>query len=146
MPNTVYTVSIKFTEDFMEDYHKIKTFETHYRERLMKVQAMPEKTENDIRDKNLAHELLQAELEEISSIFFTKDSYDMRNFYDEVMIEFNTYSQHDAINDVFLFEDSFTPMFVFAYIAKVYPKLLEYLTEYTLTKDGVELVNFMNLL
>ena len=77
---------------------------------------------------------------------FTKDNYDMRNFYDDVMIEFNTYSQHDAINDVFLFEDSLTPMFVFAYIVKVYPKLLEYLTEYTLTKDGVELVNFMNLL
>ena len=146
MAEKQYIVSIKFTEDFMADYNKIKTFETNYTKDLIKVQAMPEKTETNKSDKEAATAKLQADFEEVAGISFTKDRYDLRNFYDEVMLEFITYAKYDSTNKVFIFEDSLTPMFVFAYIAKTYPKVLEYLIEYKLTDNNIVLVDFMTLL
>ena len=146
MAEKQYIVSIKFTEDFMADYNKIKTFETNYTKDLIKVQAMPEKTETNKSDKEAAHTELQEKFEEVARISFTKDRYDLRNFYEEVMLEFNTYAQHDTKNNTFIFNDTLTPMFVFAYIAKMYPKVLEYLIEYKLTYNNNVLVDFMTLL
>lgn len=145
MADKQYIVSIRFDQDFMDSYNEVKDFEIHYPEYVMKYHAMPEKTEKNKKDKKARKEKLEEDFLDISSKIFTKDDYDIRNFYDEIILSFNTYAQHDRIHDIFIFNDSFTPVYVFTYIAKMYPKFLDYIQTYTLSCDNVVLVDFTKL-
>ena len=110
-----YTITINFTTEFLEVYNKIKDFENHYQERLIKIRSMPETTDAERTDKDEELTKLQLAFLEISEILFTKDSYDVRNFYDEILLELNTYSKYDKGNNTFVFPDGFSPFYVFSY-------------------------------
>lgn len=140
-----YTVTLQFNSDFLDTYNKIKDFEVHYQERLIKIQSMPEDSESEQNDKEEELAKLQVEFLEISGIIFTKDSYDVRNFYDEILLEMNTYSKYDKANGVYVFSDSFSPLYVFTYIAKIYPKFLEYLKVFKLSKNNTVVIDFLKL-
>lgn len=156
---TKYTVKIDFVPDFLETYDTIKTFETHYKEMLMKVQAMPEDSDADIEQKNAAINDLDVKYKIVSSKLSTVDDYDVVHFLNEVILVFNTYARehkrtyakngtstdYSQFSDSFIFEDSLTPMFVFTQIAKIYPKFLNYLQTYTLSGDDTPLVDFLKL-
>lgn len=140
-----YTVTLQFNSDFLDTYNKIKDFENHYQERLIKIQSMPESSESEQNDKDEELAKLQVEYLEISGIMFTKDFYDVRNFYDEILLEMNTYSKYDKANGVFVFPDSFSPLHVFTYISKIYPKFLEYLKVFKLSKNNTVVIDFLKL-
>ena len=156
---TKYTVTIDFVPDFLETYDKIKNFETHYKERLMKVYAMPEDSDADIEQKNTAKNDLDVEYRLVSSKLSTVDDYDVVHFLNEVILVFNTYARehkrtyakngtstdYSQFSDSFIFEDSFTPMFAFTQIAKIYPNFLNYLQTYTLSGYDTLLVDFLKL-
>ena len=138
-------VSIKFNDDFIEKYNRVKNFEHSYQERLMKIHAMPESTDDEKADK--AEELSKLEVEaiEIAELIFTDDSYDIRIMHDEIILELNSYSKHDKENDVYLFKDTFSHMYVFSYISKIYPNMLNYIQEYKILNESSTLVDFMRL-
>lgn len=140
-----YTVTLQFNSDFLDTYNKIKDFENHYHERLIKIQSMPESSESEQNDKDEELAKLQVEFLEISGIMFTKDSYDVCNFHDEILLEMNTYSKYDKANGVFVFPDSFSPLYVFSYISKIYPNFLDYLQTFKFTKDGTVVIDFLKL-
>lgn len=156
---TKYTVKIDFVPDFLETYNTIKTFETHYKERLMKVYAMPDDSTADLEQRNKKKNDLNKEYKDNSKILFTVDNYDVVHFLNEVILVFNTYARehkrtyakdgtstdYSQFSDSFIFEDSLTPMFVFTQIAKIYPNFLNYLQTYTLSGDDTLLVDFLNL-
>jgi hypothetical protein len=125
----------------------------------MKVHAMPEDSDADIEQKNEAKNDLNVEYKLVSSKLSTVDNYDVVHFINEVILVFNTYARehkrtyakdgtstdYSQFSDSFIFEDSFTPMFVFTQIAKIYPNFLKYLQTYTLSGDDTLLVDFLNL-
>lgn len=140
-----YKVVIQFADDFIEAVTKIKNFEKSYNEKLMRIYALPEKNESDMNQKQ--EELTKLELDylDISGILFTKDSYDAVNMYDEILLEFNTYSKYDSQNNVFIFNDKIAAIKVFIYIAKIYPNFLNYLKKYTLSYNNNVLIDFLKL-
>lgn len=156
---TKYTVKIDFVPEFLETYNTIKTFETHYKERLMKVYAMPKNSDIEIEQYDSALNSLTEEYNLVSTKMFTVDNYEVIHFLNEVVSVFNTYARehkrtyamngtskdYSKFSDTFIFEDSFTPMFVFAQIAKIYPNFLNYLQTYTLSGDDTPLVDFLKL-
>lgn len=156
----LYTVKIDFTPTFLETYDKIKNFEVHYKEKLMKAQALPEDSDADKEQKKTKLAELEVEYNNISAMLFNDDGYDVYHFHNEVILVFNTYAKghkrtyakvgettdYSQYSDTFTFEDNFSPMFVFTQIAKIYPKFLTYLSVYTLSsEDGTLLVDFKNL-
>ena len=140
-----YSISIKFTTDFLDTYNKIKDFENHYQENLIKINSMPENTESEKTDKEEELAKLQLDYIDISEIIFTKDSYDVRNLYDEILLELNTYGKYDKENEVFIFSDRFSPFYVFSYIAKMYPKFLNYLQTFKFYKNNTVIIDFLKL-
>ena len=116
---------------------------------------------NAYRDAEVAK--LEAERYEIVKILEVKQTdatkeyykYQVTTLYEEIMLQMITYALthertyvegsngYTSCKDVFLFEDTITPMVAYSYLRKIYPHFMNYIDSFTLTDEkGTVLTDF----
>ena len=81
--------------------------------------------------------------------------YQVTTLYEEIMLQMITYSLthertyvegsngYTSCKDVFVFEDTTTPMIAYSYLRKIYPHFMNYIDSFTLTDEkGTVLTDF----
>lgn len=108
-------------------------------------------------------EKLEAERYEIVKILEVKQTnaekeyykYQVVTLYEEIMLQMITYAlEHErtyvegtngytSCKDVFIFNDTITPMIAYSYLRKIYPHFMNYIDSFTLTDEaGTVLTDF----
>ena len=116
---------------------------------------------NAYRDAEVAK--LEAERYEIVKILEVKQTdatkeyykYQVTTLYEEIMLQMDTYALthertyvkgsngYTSCKDVFVFEDTITPMIAYSYLRKIYPHFMNYIDSFTLTdENGTVLTDF----
>ena len=135
-----YVVSLKFDDILYKNYIDIKNFEKTSQQRQIEIYALPgiidkDSTIHEDIYKTQQQANFDAERDNISSIMFIEGGqYEVVNFIDEVKFAYTTYGDHDLATDLYIFEDSFSPMYAFTYVTKMYSKILNYVKEFQLYK------------
>lgn len=106
---------------------------------------------------------LESERDEIVKILEVKQTnaekeyykYQVVTLYEEIILQMNTYAlTHERLyvegtngytscKDVFIFDDTITPMIAYSYLRKIYPHFMNHIDYFTLTDEaGTELTDF----